>query len=217
MRRWIYFRAKTVVVWLGRKYERFGLQTKIQRTNIQDISQTGPQIVEPGLGLILASEQLLPLPLETGGSFKGTAEEQEMVAELRGDRYWDRVWIIQELGRANQIKVCFGHDSAMGWTQFIALITLHNSGSEGPLMINRLLQEKYSGSHTLRKLLEDHRKALCQEPRDKIYGLVGLAADAIRFPMDYGRSLADVWKDTMVFMNSRKLLPEPNIYHLGVL
>jgi hypothetical protein len=103
----------------------------------------------------------------------------------------------------------------MDWNAFIEVATLHNSSCEGPLRLNRLLQEKYSGSHTLRKLLEDHRKALCKEPRDKIYGLVGLAADAIGFPMDYRKSLIEIWKDTMEFMNCRGLLPTSDVIPFG--
>jgi hypothetical protein len=70
-------------------------------------------------------------------------------------------------------------------------IAMHNSdGSTGPLRLDRLLrQEKYNDSHTLKRLLEEHREAKCAEPRDKVYGLVGLASDAAQFPMDYSKSL----------------------------
>jgi hypothetical protein len=83
------------------------------------------------------------------------------------------------------------------------------------LRLNRLLQEKYSGSHTLRKLLEDHRRAFCKEPRDKIYGLVGLAADAIGFPTDYRKSLIEIWKDTMEYMSRQGLLPTSDVIPFG--
>ena len=78
------------------------------------------------------------------------------------------------------------------------MVTLHNSRSDGPLRLNHLLREKYISSHTLRRLLQDHQAALCKEPRDKIYGLVGLAADANGFPhMNYNMPLIEIWKDTM--------------------
>lgn len=47
--------------------------------------------------------------------------------------------------------------------------------------------------------------AECERPEDKVYGLVGLVSDAAGFPVDYKKSLRDIWKDTMVFLNARKL------------
>jgi len=173
MMKWIYFRAETVVIWLGKKYSRYQLLNQI--------------------------------PFD-----------QELVTELRADGYWDRLWIIQEIGRAHQKEVCFG-DIAMDWYAFIDMIMSHNGGCDGPLRLHRLVQDKYSGSHTLRNLLQDHQEALCKEPRDKIYGLLGLAADAIEFPVDYGKSLLEVWTDTMEFMNGQQLLSEPEIVPFAML
>ncbi|TGO27999.1 hypothetical protein BPAE_0034g00200 [Botrytis paeoniae] len=103
----------------------------------------------------------------------------------------------------------------MSWRAFIEMVTLHNNSDEGPLRLNSLLREKYSGTHTFRRLLSDHREALCTEPRDKIYGLVGLAADTIGFHMDYNRSLIEVWADTMEFMNLNGDLSSDDIVSVG--
>jgi hypothetical protein len=215
MMKWIYFRADTVVIWLGRKYLKYQTSTKFRGS--QDI------IMEESKNLSIVSEtpvgsgeatETVPLEQNEVGEAKPNSQERIMVTELCSDGYWDRLWIIQEVGRAHQKEVCFG-DLAMDWNAFIEMATLHNSSCQGPLRLNRLLQERYTGSHTLRELLEDHREALCKEPRDKIYGLVGLAADAIKFPMDYTKSLIEIWKDTIVFMNSRGLLPESDIISFG--
>ncbi|KAF5869646.1 putative het domain protein [Botrytis fragariae] len=141
-------------------------------------------------------------------------EEREMVKELCADRYWNRLWIIQEIGRARQIEVLFG-EIDMSWKAFIKLVTLHNNSDEGAWRLNSLLREKYSGAHIFRKLLSDHREALCKEPRDKIYGLVGSAADTIGFPMDYDKSLVKVWVDTMKFMNRGGGLSKDDIISVG--
>jgi hypothetical protein len=85
----------------------------------------------------------------------------------------------------------------MGWQDFI-----QRCDRDGPMILERERQEKYAGGHTLRKLLENHQHAVCKDPRDKIYGFVGLATDARGFPMDYQKSLLEVWKDTMVFSKS---------------
>lgn len=171
----IYFRAGTVIVWLGSGY------TKFRRSMIGE----------------LESEKN-----ENGEQNSSQSTQLEMVRYLRTDPYWDRLWILQEIGSARMLRVCFGNESS-SWEQFMDFIAMHNSdGATGPLRLNRLLrQEKYNDSHTLKKLLEEHRESKCSEPRDKVYGLVGLASDAAGFPMDYSKSLYEVWKDTMVFMN----------------
>ncbi|PMD42254.1 hypothetical protein L207DRAFT_553431 [Hyaloscypha variabilis F] len=206
MMKWIYFRAETVVVWLGKKYSAYQLPNKLR--DAKDI------VIQESSDRATALDTTSERESSDEKTVKITGEELAMVTELCSDGYWDRLWIIQEIGQAAQIEVCFGI-LAMDWNAFIEMVTLHNSSCEGPLRLNRLLQEKYSGSHTLRKLLQDHRKALCKEPRDKIYGLVGLAADAIGFPMDYNKSLIEIWKDTMIFMNGRGLLPDTDIIPFG--
>lgn len=92
------------------------------------------------------------------------------------------------------------------------MVTSHENCHEGPLRLNSLHQEKYSGIHASRKLLSDHQEALCKEPRDKICDLVGLAADTIGCPMDYNKFLIEVWADTMEFWNRGEDLPSDDIF-----
>lgn len=84
----------------------------------------------------------------------------------------------------------------VAWDAFIQKITFlfhgEHNGRERPLDVERQLKEEYHRGHTLRKLLENHQNAVCKDPRDKIYGFVGLAADARGFPMDYQKSLLEV-------------------------
>ncbi|PMD20692.1 hypothetical protein NA56DRAFT_704495 [Hyaloscypha hepaticicola] len=199
MMKWIYFRADTVVTWLGRKYSKYQMSAKVQNN-----SWATSEITDESWGT-----------LKNGVSEKDR-NERALVKELRSDEYWDRLWIIQEIGQARQNLVCFG-TSAMAWNAFIEMVTVRESGGDGPLRLNRLVKEKYTGSLTLQTLLQDHRKALCKEPRDKIYGLIGLAADAFQFPMDYNKSLLEVWTDTMVFLNAQGSLDERDIIPFGSL
>ncbi|KAG7287159.1 hypothetical protein NEMBOFW57_006664 [Staphylotrichum longicolle] len=180
----IYFRADTVVVWLGSRYEKF--QAEMVGT------------VKPEKG-----------ETQEEDSPHGNSVQLEMVRCLQADEYWGRLWILQEIGRATRLRVCFGNQSST-WENFMLLIAMHHGdGNTGPLRLDRLLRkEKYNDSHTLKRLLEEHREAKCLLPIDKVYGLVGLATDAAGFPMDYNKSLYDVWKDTMVFMNAQNLFKE---------
>lgn len=127
------------------------------------------------------------------------------------DGYWDRVWILQEIGKARKIQVCIGGGEALDWDRFIRWVDWYSRWSMnrgGPFNLDHLRRNKYNGSCSLRRLLEGHADAQCKDPRDKIYGLVGLSSDGRGFPMDYSKSLLDVWVDTVNFMSRNGLLPE---------
>ncbi|KAM0183145.1 hypothetical protein ACHAPF_000621 [Botrytis cinerea] len=80
------------------------------------------------------------------------------------------------------------------------------------------LRNKYDGGHKLQNLMANHRQALCKEPRDKVYGLVGLATDCYAgFPMDYRKSLYEVWKDTVIFRNCDTRVRQSDILKFGKL
>lgn len=219
----IYSRAHGVIVWLGKKYSKYQDKAAPETLQNQDdhplrrTDRDRPQtsVIDQGEMTDSGTNEEKPSS-GLDGSLEALIHnsERDMVQELIADAYWDRLWIIQEIGKARQIQVCFGN-MAMDWNGFNEMITLHNSNCEGPLRLVRQLQKRYHGGHTLRRLLEDHQSASCKEPRDKMYGLVGLALDATGFPMDYDKSLLEVWTDTMKFMNGRGLLPRSDVIPFG--
>ncbi|ODA77772.1 hypothetical protein RJ55_06374 [Drechmeria coniospora] len=142
---------------------------------------------------------------------------QSLKSKIVTDAYWNRVWILQEIGKARRIQVWIGtgigdgDGEALDWDRFLAWLDSYSRWSmnrRGPFHLDHLRRNKYNGSCSLRKLLENHADACCKDPRDKIYGLVGLSSDGRGFPMDYGKSLLDVWVDTIHFMSSNRLLPD---------
>lgn len=191
----IYFRASTVVVWLGSRYTEFQERMPEASNRVFKSGEKQQEEETTGRGRDTAPD--------------GNRIQLDMARQLCKDPYWNRLWVIQEIGRAWRLRVCFGQES-LHWEDFMHFLNMHNSsGSSGPLKIHRLLrEERYNDSHTLKRLLEEHKDAECSEPRDKVYGLIGLAIDAAGFPMDYTKSLHDVWKDTMHFMNRRGLFKQ---------
>jgi hypothetical protein len=80
------------------------------------------------------------------------------------------------------------------------------------------LADRYQNGHKLHRLLENHQQALCKEPRDHIYGFIGLASDCIEpFPIDYQKSLFEVWKDTVLYRNANYLASHHDIMKFGKL
>jgi len=193
----IYRRANMVLVWLGkRKDARFN-----RKLWLMDLT---------------AEEQYFPAS-ELVAHHQKRRLQDAMLLDLCSDEYWGRVWIVQEIGMAQKIQVCYD-EVEEAWDAFIQRIRLrcgNITDTDGPLKLERQRQNKYDGGHTFRKLLENHQDAVCKDPRDKIYGFVGLVQDARGFPMDYEKSLFEVWKDTMLFMNKDGKLSGSDVIHLA--
>jgi hypothetical protein len=209
MMRHIYRRASTVVVWLGNKYLDYQ-ESEPDLCDLDDGASSSPTIQLSSTPDETKSEQTL-----VASVYEGT-EQRKMAKDLCADGYWNRLWIVQEIVQARRIAVCFGNEK-MKWDDFIDFVTLSNVANAGPLRLDTQRKERYSGRNTFRRLLEDHKDAVCKEPRDKVYGLVGLAFDAWGFPMDYEKSLFEVWSDVMEFMNRQGLLEESDILPHGAL
>ncbi|KAK0643168.1 heterokaryon incompatibility protein-domain-containing protein [Cercophora newfieldiana] len=178
----IYFRATKVLIWLGTK-------ETLRRHSEQSAS----------LYTKYAEEQSMQL---------------DAIKQLARDEYWQRLWVIQEIGKAAELQVCYQtrllgehpmyQDHGIKWERFISSVKNCGDFSAedklGPLRLDAQLRGKYHGSHSLRSLLEAHHGALCRNPRDKVYGLAGLADDCYGFPVDYDKSLFEVWSDTLTFL-----------------
>ncbi len=131
--------------------------------------------------------------------------------ELSSHPYWERVWIIQEVGTARSIKVLFD-DECLTWPYFINEVISSLSDPKrfkyndcGPLRMRHLIQNRYKNSHNLVNLLKTHQRSKCKDPRDKVYGFIGLASDCYEFPLDYGKTTYEVWQDTISFITVRRL------------
>lgn len=198
----IYDRASSVVVWLGDRYSKY--QDTLRSNELQQ--QAGAFVPDPPTQNIKTSEYI--------ESLNGATQETIVAHSLARDEYWTRLWIIQELGKARLLRVCFG-SWEWSWQNFIHFLTMHNIGQEGPLRLSRQLRQAPNGTHFLCQLLQDHSQAVCKNSKDKIYGLVGLAADAVGFPIDYSKSLIEIWVDTLEFVNRRGLLPESSFIPFG--
>jgi Heterokaryon incompatibility protein (HET) len=139
-----------------------------------------------------------------------------ILTKLCKKAYWTRVWIIQEIGRARRIRIYFGSHNT-DWERFISTDKLCQSCHNTiPLKLQQQLDDKYSSGHKLQTLIETHKGNLCKEPRDHVYGFIGLANDCgDRFPIDYDKSLFEVWKDTIMFKAADQDSPQHDILRFG--
>ncbi|KAE8444356.1 hypothetical protein EG329_000666 [Mollisiaceae sp. DMI_Dod_QoI] len=143
--------------------------------------------------------------------------------------YWSRTWIIQELALATSVTVMRGHDTCT-WNALSKLqrlvrdnrifIDLYRSeffvfldptnviANALPASIDGIRSPKEHEKCTdLIELLQRFRSSQATDPRDKVYGMLGLAEEAFRkrLKIDYEKKVADVYTDVAktLIMHSR--------------
>ncbi|KAF7956099.1 hypothetical protein EAE96_005019 [Botrytis aclada] len=174
-------------------------------------------------------------PFEMSGHTQQYNDQRSLFNYLMivcSNEYWKRLWIIQEIGKARKLIIFFRKEP-INWQRFMETVILdwpypawitqkamkgYGLSHTVPWNLYYQLQNKYDGGHKLQNLMANHRQALCKEPRDKVYGLIGLATDCYAgFPMDYRKTLYEVWKDTVIFRNSDTRVDQSDILKFGKL
>lgn len=100
-----------------------------------------------------------------------------------GDRsYWKRLWIVQEISNASHVTILCGQD-VLAWSSLEILRDLDSSAS---LFLGWDSERLYHSPHfeaftlindidsTIENLIHWFRDFECEDPRDRIYGLLGL-------------------------------------------
>ena len=186
---YIYTRAECVIVWLGIPFAMYDNQYSLTDTwSSWD---------------------------DTVGQTNDTAEVLAWVLE---NGYWDRLWVIQEIGLAKRITVSVEWEET-DWDKFILRISddripesqlsryrIWGSGTfeKERLRIHNLYQkrlDRHGESNRLENLLEDFEYAQCAEVRDRIFGFLGLAHDFQEglIQVNYSRQLFELYEDVVMF------------------
>ena len=193
----IYTRAQRVLIWLGLPRPGFEQFKKNWATFPTDI---------------LNSAQL---NLFEDSVFEDPGKWNFFEEWLFENDYWNRVWIVQEIGLSRKLAVCTGYGTIQ-WEDFFPAISRFKAWNNKFLLIETLNEKRahrHGDSNRLETLLEDFRYAKCQELRDKIYGFLGLAHDCEdgSIEADYSKPLFDVYVDVINFFNrQRPLLTDHN-------
>ncbi|KAG4444118.1 hypothetical protein IFR05_000347 [Cadophora sp. M221] len=143
--------------------------------------------------------------------------------------YWRRIWIVQEIGAATDLELHWGlkwqmdqennWESRSGvWTDFFASI-LGDETTNLAVKLARQREGRHGDSFLLANLMEVCKDSLCEEPRDKVYGFVGIAHDCQdgSFPVDYSKSLFEVYEDVVRFQYRSTALNTKTVVHFSQL
>jgi Heterokaryon incompatibility protein (HET) len=122
--------------------------------------------------------------------------------------YWRRTWIIQEVVLANRIQIRLG-DISIGEIQFttaVKAILLKGLNEESLLMVDAFrilgLRSRWHKGRDLKllRLMEFSERSSCQDLRDKVYAMIGLASDCQdkQLVPNYTKSLWEVYSDVIL-------------------
>lgn len=181
-------------------------------------------MIKSGMDLMYNITQKNPQTLKTiqdyyrDGQFSLDTQAQLSLKSLFEEpTLWERLWVMQELSLAPRVTLmCKGAE--LQWDQLTALLidepyfdAFHMQTRSHMLSY----YEEFSDVFVPIKLIEDQRRLLSQEsklmdvlvrfratestnPKDKIYGLLGLVTEDHGIQVDYSKSISDLYKQTTV-------------------
>ncbi|KAI8947944.1 heterokaryon incompatibility protein-domain-containing protein [Xylaria longipes] len=214
MMRHIYYRASSVILWLDPLPD-----TAVAIDLLVEISRS------PGLTGV------------QGAHLYGQRDQQHRLLALARfieNDYFNRLWVVQEIASARHIKVLCG-DQSIQWEDLSLVIKFMGN----PEMLRSLQTTEEMGvvacdqdslrhaatilatrrsttadiSYSLAFLLPNYRSMKCKDPRDKVFGLLGLVR-GIDHPLirpDYSKNEIQVYRDTAEYLftvegTSRRLI-----------
>ena len=147
-------------------------------------------------------------------------------------RYWSRTWILQEFLQAKRVEVLCG-PAEMEWKDFEVVYEVLKKVESAPVQMMEVLEtfmktvpvrltaRRLSGEASrLETLLHEFYDAECSEPRDKVYGMLGISADCgelqhsdsveltqFRGPQpDYSKHIVEVYFDVLLYLRDESSL-----------
>ncbi|ETN41491.1 uncharacterized protein HMPREF1541_03427 [Cyphellophora europaea CBS 101466] len=127
--------------------------------------------------------------------------------------YWHRLWILQELIKANKLLLLWGIEQITWQALSIAFRTIYEAAQtrrssfqiQGPWDIVEqsipfsvwLHTQNLNTKQRLLQTMETYRESKCSVNHDKAYALTGISSDAELLQVDYDKSLPDLYADLM--------------------
>jgi len=134
------------------------------------------------------------------------SKKDERMFEVLSRDYWQRLWVVQEFLLSRYVFVFYGTES-VNWRR---LRHVKIKSHEGSLMFH-IITDKYECEERWEKnmhqtlasslplLIFKHMAKKCEDPRDKVYGLLGVSFPALEnFEVDYSQSTEDMFVELLV-------------------
>lgn len=117
--------------------------------------------------------------------------------------YFSRVWVVQEVALSKSIIMVCG-DTVVAWTglmqgEYLRDIYTSSYYETFPTLF-RLGRQHHLGAATLLDALLLGRSCNASDPRDKVFGLLGIVSEESRPPADYSLSPAEVYTQIVMYL-----------------
>ena len=133
------------------------------------------------------------------------------VCELFRNDYFNRLWVVQEIFLSSHKRVLCGSI----WFELDDLVSTLQRKDTSRLppveFLNFMLlghEENMSeierGQESLWYCISRFSAHKCEDPRDKVYGLMGLVRESDRLEVDYSKSIEDVFGQAVLSLRSRR-------------
>ncbi|RTE72596.1 hypothetical protein BHE90_012986 [Fusarium euwallaceae] len=221
----IYSSAKVVLVWLGRSTPKSDLAMDSLASLTHQLLGKSPKTKSQ----VISQARVLygQNPTKIGYSYQGDPGALGMVLDAKtGDAifslfsrvYWRRIWIIQEVLLAREIRIVCG-PRCMNWNKLNNFFggmefSMLQSGSQfhGSQRVSKIMnapgyilvkekafletnpQLKEQGA-PISDLLLSFGGFQCRDRRDKVYGMLGLSSDIV--DVNYAKSVQHIYNDVI--------------------
>ncbi len=112
------------------------------------------------------------------------------------NRYYTRIWIVQEVALAPKIRVLVRGEVSVSWERMQELDWKKDKIPELASMI-LTTREWVLRKDSLIMALNSFLSYGCEDPRDKVYGLMGLVHPNERLSVHYSKSTIDIFLDVL--------------------
>jgi hypothetical protein len=205
----IYALARRVVAWLGGEFD----DSKHALATLQYVGQ---QLEATRSGRVIAAiDAVEPLMWRNDYIPSFNQRTWQALAMLVERAWFYRVWCWQEikLGSSDASLQC-GSDTISWNTFWLAVLCIHNKDNLPSTRFRErcrhILFLKYDpAGHSMSNILDISRSKGCTNPRDKIYGLLGIAPTYFGkgVVVNYLKPVQDVYKEAFVtYLNTTKRL-----------
>ncbi|KAK8125026.1 uncharacterized protein PG998_000785 [Apiospora kogelbergensis] len=219
----IYSGAKQAVVWLGEGVEQPNISTDAAMDFLVTISKRKGEI-DLRLGNGISRKEYYAKLACLFGSIDARADGWKLLGGIRflftGD-WWRRIWTLQEVVLTDRVVMKMGRKEIC-WTCFedisklCTVYTVHTHQdtlpSQSRQRVHFLLPRLLVQADTVRKIRDKRRSGTtiplslmieytisrkATDPRDKVYGGLGLITSGITVPVNYNHSVTQVYTKAM--------------------
>jgi len=202
----IYKASKTVLVWLGPEEN----NSKLALATLSYLGQQIECITEGPIGRSPNAQE--PHWYRTTTSLPYDNEIWTAITHLFRRLWFSRVWILQEIQLANKHAMVLVGNNEISWHHLrraiLGLDHRKNAPRElGECLKNALFIARNTASLCIEPLLQHVKRLECKDPRDRIYGLLGIFPRyfARKTQPQYSISVLDLYRDFFITISEKTL------------